>query len=672
MQKENRSERKQTVLWLVLIYICSVLIRYLLALASRNFPTVRIDEFLYYSLGRSIATKGSLLYLGQPAEYNYILYPLILSPVYLLFGQGTNYFRIIQLWNIMLMSLTVFPFFGLCNAMIQKRKMALWMTALFMLLPCFILGEFIYSEAIIYPMFFTLMYCIYRYLQENRIKYTIWIGVLGALLYYSKPGAVLPAILALLIFAGKAVINRSGKSGIQAVVGAGCLTVLFFALKLIAEQVLGYQGALLSFYDDQASFTLNYENSFFYYAAVRYPYYFVLMGGVLPFAVSLWYYPEYSRGDKLYYLFLIISALFTMAGTAWLVNRPEQKTILYLRYVEMYMPVLLIYIAMSHKSDREISDRSYQVSRILCYLILIYIIICTTVWGSTTGIGESQESHFLMSLAVLFTRNGMGIANILIIILTGATLYLLIRKTEKQVFVKICCVLLVVLAVLNNVQGYITTGNNTSKKYADETEEIYQKIGNREFLHVYAENQCDYGLDIQSRHNLIRINEEDFMNNIRRNKGVYLPFVPSSAQGMNATYSTPDISMLILDKDIYKRIQFCDNVSQFITANDSFQVVSFGRGERIIDSTLFDDHYLTYTLTVYKEEWLHQRIKIRLELESPEIQDLEIVADKSYTVQMREGRCWYEIEIAEPVNEYTFSVKDSSVKFFNYEVMTVE
>ena len=213
MRKTNRSEKNTAIWWLLLIYVSSVLVRFLLALATRNYPTVSIDEFLYYSLGRSIATEGSLLYFGQPAVYNYILYPLILSPIYLLFGHGTNYFRIIELWNIILMSLSVFPFYGLCKAMVQKRKIALWLTALFMLLPCFILGEFIYSEAIIYPLFFTLMYCVYRYLKDNRIKYTIWIGILGALLYYSKPGAVLPAVLALVFFAVRAVSGKSGKSG---------------------------------------------------------------------------------------------------------------------------------------------------------------------------------------------------------------------------------------------------------------------------------------------------------------------------------------------------------------------------------------------------------------------------------------------------------------------------
>ena len=672
MQKTNHAEKIKTGLWLLLIYTCSVIVRYLLALATRNFPTVRIDEFLYYSIGRSIATEGTLLYLGQPAIYNYIVYPLILSPVYLLFGHGTDYFRVIQLWNIILMSLSVFPIYGLCKAMVQSRKTALWLSGLFMLLPCFILGEFIYSEAIIYPLFFTLMYCIYRYLTDKRIRYTIWIGILGAVLYYTKPGAVLPAILALLLFAVKAARGKSGKTGIQVLAGAACLTAGFFILKLIAENVLGYHGTLLSFYDDQASLTAKYEDSFFFYAAVRYPYYYILLGGVLPFVVTLWSFSEYSREDKQFYLLLIVCSLVTMIGSAWLINRPEQKTMLYLRYVEMYMPVLLVYIVMPKKNALPASSRSYKISDIVCYVILVYVVVCTAVWGSTTGIGEPHESHFLISLSALLTRNVMGIANILILLLAGLAIYLTARKAEKQTVIRICCILGAGLVLIHNIQGYVTTGNNTSQAFAEETKVIHQRIGDQEFVHVYAENQCDYGLDINSRKNLCRITEEDFINNIRDNHGVYVPFVPSSVQGMKAEYSTPDIDMLVFDKDVYKHIQFSDRTYGFISDNNNFRIVQFNRGDRIVDSSLFYDQYLTYTLTVYKEEWLSRPIKIRLEMESETEQELGIIADQQYTVQMSEGDFWYEIEITEPIGEYTFTVQDSSVKLNNYEVISIE
>ena len=98
MRMKGKANRKNSSLWLLLrLYGCIVLIRFMLALLTTSYPTIKIDEFLYFNLARSIATKGELLYRGQAANYAFILYPLILSPVYLFFGEGAHFYRLIQL-----------------------------------------------------------------------------------------------------------------------------------------------------------------------------------------------------------------------------------------------------------------------------------------------------------------------------------------------------------------------------------------------------------------------------------------------------------------------------------------------------------------------------------------------------------------------------------------------
>ena len=677
MQKTDRKEKRQTLLWLLLIYAGSTVIRYLLALATRNFPTVYIDEYLYYNLGRSIATEGKLLLYGQPAIYNYLIYPLILSPVYLLFGHGTNYFRVIQLWNILLMSLSVFPIYGLCNAITRKRKTALWTTALFMLLPCFILGEYIFSEAVIYPLFYSLMYCIYRYLKEEKIKYTVWAGILGALLYYSKPGAVVPAILALLFFGVKAAAKKSGKNGINVLAGMGCLAALFFVIKLIAEQVFGYSGSLLSVYNYQASFSDSIKNDYFFRTVWKYPYYFMLAGGILPLLVSVWRFPEYDRDDRQYYLLTILGALLTMIGTAWVANRPEEKNILFLRYVEMYLPVLLVFSLRPEGEQREISVRSRRATEILCFILLAYVTVSTAVWGSTTGIGVPKETHFLISLAALFARNVDGIANIIIVSIAAATLYLLFRNTDRKTMTRICCGILVALAAVNNIEGYLTTSRNTNRVLEDETAEIHRLIGDKEFVYVYKEDQCDYGLDISSRSNICWVTEEDFMNCILRNHGRYIPFVPSSSRGMKAVNETPDTDTLIVSENIYQQYRFSKDISQFISADNSFDVIRFSGGERIVDCVLAKvsakgDAKETYALIVYNEEWLTHPVKISMEIESPADQEIIISTDTDHAAALKEGRFKYEIGTTKPVAEYFFSVKDQEIQFVDYEITVAD
>ena len=677
MRNTDYPEKKKPILWLLVIYAASVTVRCLLAMATKDFPTVYIDEYLYYGLGRSVATSGSLTYFGQPAVYNYIIYPLIISPVYGLFGYGANYFRLIQVWNILLMSLSVFPIYGLCHAMVLKRKTALLMTGLFMLMPCFILGEFVYSEAVIYPMFFALMYCIYQNLRTSRIKYTAWIGVLGAMLFFSKPGAIVPAAAGLLFFAGRAAVRKDGKAGLHVLAGAGCLAVSFIAMKLIIEKVLGYQGSLLSVYDEQVSLSYSSGNEYFFRSVGKYPYYFILAGSLLPFMASLWYFPEYDREDKQFYVFAIICSLLTMVGTAWVVNRPEHKDILFLRYVEMYLPVLLTFIMIPRKEGHTVPEKSRRAIEILCVLILVYMTVCTVVWGSTTGIGETKESHFLISLAALFTGNVMGTANIIIVFLAGLTLYLFARKTDRKSMTGICCATLVLFTVLNNIAGYITTSQNSDSRLADETAEIHQRLGDREYVHVYTGTQCDYGLDVNSRRNISWITEKEFLNNIMQNHGVYVPFVPSSARGMRAVYKTPDTDTLIVDENIYQYLRFSNTTSSFVSKYDSFEVVSFSKGERIVDSVMArsknksKDAADSYTLIVYNEEWLTHPVKIRLNIQSPSEQDFMISANGDHAAKLQAGSYWYEIETRDPASEYQLTAMSSSIQISDYEIMTL-
>ena len=675
MQNGKRAGKIGMILPLLLMYAGCVLIRYLLAQLTTNYPTVYIDEFLYYSLGRSIATEGSLLYYGQPAAYNYIAYPLVIAPIYKLFGHGTDYYRMIQLWNFILMSLSIFPIYGLIHAMTQKRKTALWLTGMVMLLPDFALGQFIFSEAIIYPMFYSLMYCVFRNLKESKIKYTIWIGVLGALLYWSKPGALVPAVAALLLFAGKSALARNGKSAIHVLAGAAGFAAVFFAMKLIADQVLGYHGSLFSIYDIQ----INYQNDLnlerFWRAMALYPYYFILAGGVLPVMVSLWRMPEYSREEKQYYLLQVVSVVVTLIGIAWIINRPEEKEILYLRYTAMYLPLFFVCSVLPAKEERPaLPARKVRISEVIACVLLGYIVLCTVIWGSTTGIGKAHDTHFLISLSVLFTPRIAGIANILVIALTIVTLYLLARKTDRKLMNRICCGLFGCFMILNNVMGYLDTADNSNVRWANETKEIHRILGDREYLHVCAEDQCDYGLDIRSRRNISRIPFSDFYGNTRVNGGTYVPFVPSTMRGMaGSVFETPDTETLIVDENVHQAIKFRSDLEQFISEGNSFQVVRFPRGERIVDSFLLYQKYPTVyagssvTLRVYNPEWLSRQDTLRLDIESGTEQEMTFGAGEQYSIPLSEGRHWYEVTIVQPVDEYVFGVLESDIAVYGYE-----
>ena len=98
--------------WLLIscLYLLSVALRFALALLFRHGPTISIDESLYINIAKSLAAGEGITYRSQPIPYMYLLYPLLLVPLYLL-PFPVNFYRLIQLYNAFLICTSIFPVF---------------------------------------------------------------------------------------------------------------------------------------------------------------------------------------------------------------------------------------------------------------------------------------------------------------------------------------------------------------------------------------------------------------------------------------------------------------------------------------------------------------------------------------------------------------------------------
>ena len=62
-----------------------------------------------------------------------------------------------------------------------------------------------------------------------------------------------------------------------------------------------------------------------------------------------------------------------------------------------------------------------------------------------------------------------------------------------------------------------------------------------------------------------------------------------------------------------------------------------------------------------------------MDIESPVEQDMDFASkNESVTGHLAEGRATYEIPISKPSEQYVFSVKDSSVTIYTYEIVPRE
>ena len=679
MGNKNVQKKPGTWKWVLLIYFACVIVRSVMAFLTTAFPTVGIDEFLYSSLGRSIATEGSLLYRGQPAKYSYLIYPLMISPVYALFGEGVNYYRVIQIWNAVIMNLAIFPIFWLCRETLKEEKKALWVSAVCMLLPDFLMSEFVFSEALIYPLFFLLVYLVYRMIRQPSLKLGIWTGVLGMLLYYTKPGAIALSAVALLFFLVRGIVWKSKKEILSAAAGFGSMGLSFLLLWLLVRFGFGYEGNLLGVYHEQLS-AQDVGRNFFLETVGLYPYYFILACGILPMMAAILFFPKWNRENRQFFLLMMGSAMVVMIGTAWAVNRSEYTRYLFMRYSDMYLPLVLIACLFPEREDLPANPERKKSAKalILPLILIVYTVVCTIAWGSTVGAGSALDNHFMMSLASMMLKNIEGISAVLIFILCGASLFFIGWNPNRKATAVFCTAVFAVACLANNAAGYSISRSNTSFKYGEEAWRTQKDlIRGEEYIYIFTnERVSDHGLNVLSRNNNQELELYDFFNNIHSHGGAYAPFVPVSERGMDSSAVTPDVNLLVAELTAYSLIKFSENVQGTLSSDESFYVGRFASGSRIVDAMIgnVEGFKLLQTdygvLTLYRDDWVGHSIKLSLQIESPVEQDMRFFADDahSWIIGLQPGNNTYELLIENAAIGYNFVVSSRDIMVYGFDI----
>ena len=670
--------KRNNWLTLSLFYVLFVGIRFLLSVLTTSYPTVGIDEFLYYSLGRSIATEGSLLYRGQPAMYNYILYPLILSPVYMIFGEGADYYRILQLWNSIIMNTAIFPIFRMSQRKLNNQRSALVFSAGAMLLPDFMLSEFIFSEALLYPLFFIAVDTVDRIIRQPRNLDYVFLGVIGALLYYTKPGAICIVAVSCIILLIRSIRTQEGKAKIEPLWSIGGFIVAYFILWGVARFGFGYKGSPFSVYEEQLS--VEGGEFAFFRSLLLYPYYFLLGCGIFPVYVAVTRAKQWSAKNRLFFLICTVSLAVMMVGTSWTINRPERSGNIFLRYIDMYIPLVCL-ACMIPGEVFEQSKKKRWVSFGALILLTILIAVSTDVFGSTSGVYYKFNNHYHSTVSILLIQNIAGISNIIIILGALFSLFMSIRGKDTKKITISCMSISVILFCANNVAGYLMTAGNSIPDYREEARNTQEKLIREEpYLYLQSTDMStDAGLDLYSKHNNQKLELYDFYNNINQSGGVYVPFLPVEERGILSATMTDDVDVIVADKTVYPLIEFSENVQGAFSDYESFFVGRFDKGTRIVDSVMINVEKLTLlqnakaAICVFKDEYLNHPLIIRMDIESPVEQDMDFASkNESFTGHLAEGRATYEIPISKPSEQYVFSVKDSSVTIYTYEIVPRE
>ena len=679
----NDTRRNKFMIWLIFTYFIVIVIRYVLILATTSFPTVGIDEYLYYSLGRSIATEGKLLFRGQNANYVYIVYPLILSPVYLFAWNGANIYRLIQLWNTILMSASVFPLYFLCKKTLGSEKKAYFITILTMLLPDFILGGLIFSETIIFPLFYTLLYCAYAYLRNGNRKCILWIGMLGGVLYSTKPGAVVPAVVFLILLLIGSARYKKGKDALYGLVSIALLILTTTSFFVLAKVVFGYEGSILSIYQTQVEHTSGLKWIDIFTSAVSYPFYFILSCGIIGFIYPLICSKDWNEENLRFLYFVLISLAVMMIGAVWAIEPATVLNNIHLRYVAMYIPLFLIFCGIPQQESRLLKkkkeNRTWQIVKTAAIpsFLILYCLFFGCKEKANTADGHAFLSMSLLNDTFLPVSKEM-LGNAIIILLSTLAFVLLITKTDRKKTSMICLAVMSATMLINGILGYSIHHNNFFPNLEKDGMKVQELVDETPYIYLLSnEGIVDMGVDVNSKQNNCIVYTNDFMNCLQENNGVYTPYVPEKMRGMACMKKTPDVDMLVVDYDSYPYMKLSEYASADMPdEHPTVYTVRFEKGKRLVDSTLsnLSSHVLTPgkpgILLIYNEEYYNKPITIRLRIESGITQEMTINSTHEiYNVALEQGEKWYDIRFNNAEEAFNFQVQDASIKVNAYELI---
>ncbi|MBR2800236.1 MAG: glycosyltransferase family 39 protein [Oscillospiraceae bacterium] len=692
----KKTQVKNPALLVASIYIGFVLFRYLLATTTSAYPMVNIDEFLYFGMARSMANGQGLMFRGQPATYSYILYSLCLVPVYLTGLTGVTLFRVLQLWNIMLVSLAIFPIYQLGCRFLKDKGLAVLVSLFAMLLPDFMIGQLMMQENIIIPMFFALMLAAYEYSEHGRWRDIIWVGVLGGLLFSTKPGAIAPAAVMLLAWMILGVKDRSRTRILQVLAALGILAAVagFFFLLV---WLMGGQASVLSIYEVQVS-DAQHLDLFFRFLGI-YPAYFAMACGIGALVLAFVRFRVYSPTQRFLFVTLMVSLAVTIAGVAWSVNRYEfQATTAHMRYIGMYIPALLLFLAVRpEEPDRRLASRTRPAAEekvspggliaatVLTALVPVLLGIC----GVYGGVSRQAVYAENMTLASVLQGVRMSVPDwvmIAIALALGAVFLVMLWAKSPRAAQTTAAVLLGVAMLVNNVAAYALCTQDTRFDFIAQGDAMQAQLGEDSPLFVYSRitTTAYYGpLDVYNNKGVSFVSINDFFNHFYADGGVYKPFRPKASRGQRAAedgyalLETPDTNAIVVDPTVYAvMIPAEDNTTHWTANRNGLHLIRIkDREKRWLDSAIGGTENAVLSkgkkgiLLVMNEERLTSPLTIRMQLKCDAETEMRVFSSReSVTLNLKAGQDKYDFVFEKPEDAYNIEC-NGDIHFQGYELI---
>lgn len=581
--------KSKIVKYLIFVYIAGTALRFALAIIACQNPFIMPDEALYANIARSIAQGTGITLRNQPITYTNVLYSILIAPIYALFRAGTQ-FRVIQLFNCLVMNLAIFPAFGIAKKFTDNKK-AFMIALVSIVVPDMMMTTHVMTEAIVYPLFLLTIYLMFSYFSSSESKWTkaVFIGFTMFLLSQAKSGSIALGVvfLGLLIF--DCIRNRKRSTIIYTLVFAG----VFAGLALIMHFALSWSGMNFSqqtLYQTQTQMPTIDHLKKTLPGLLLYAFFIPISFGIFPLLLPACNLKLYDLQQKKQVVLAVLALVLYAAGACYFCF--DAETIgnffsgrIHIRYVFMFLPVflslmycdklekakpngwLLLYIGfmlamtLTVSFDALLSGRRYPVDAIS----LSYITHDDPAlnWGLLSQIAAVT---FAVGMLVLLHKRGF------------------VKKVKRVLIV--CLVLGLVVA---NWLSYDLNNYNNSKALSADAKQCSKLVSNKSTLlvpdsDIYFDNTLSV-LDM-AMVSAPYVMKYDHLCAGLGDYGSFASQVPPKYWTEYPTNPIPETTQFVFTPGAFYRMVLADGTTSSFTDNGYYSIVELSNSNRLFHSAL--------------------------------------------------------------------------------------
>lgn len=470
---------------LLIVFCMLVIVKAVLSLFVLS-PTIFSDEYVHLKLARSFHHDFTFTVHG----IHIIAFPLYIIIISLanIFQDATIIYLITKIINTILSSLIIFPAFYLSKEFFDDKKSLLISSVVSVFPANFALSPYIMTENLLYPLFLTSFYFLYKLINNNSLKNNILFGIFTALTCLTKITGILLAFNFLFIPL-KNLFKKDYKNLLRNVV-----PILMFIITLLLWLILVTDLKLDKFSIESITagnsrIITNYEPigliksiSLFLISTMNYLFYLLLsLLIILPLAPFITL-KDIKNNKKERYLFnlsmLFLAELIIVLSFKNVrpVTEVFQKGTLFIpwltgsimgRYIDTVSPLLITlgFIGLKHLNKRLNLKKYFKIAFTILILGSQALITSTFLPVRNASLSWLGAFHFILQKALKDDFAIFFLELILVLIILYIS-YLFIKKFNLNKIIKAYTVLFAIVSILSlSITSYASFEISKNKYY---------------------------------------------------------------------------------------------------------------------------------------------------------------------------------------------------------------